>query len=115
MRRLFASALAVLFAAPALASSGMTTTTTVMRQGPSTKARAIMAIPSDARIDIGRCDRGWCFITFRSQIGWVKQTNVLAVADPPPPRVVVVGRPYYGPYWGGFGPRPLFYRGWRRF
>ena len=69
MRRLFASALAVLFAAPALASSGMTTTTTVMRQGPTTKARAIMAIPSDARIDIGRCDRGWCFITFRSQIG----------------------------------------------
>src|SRR5215472_5030286 len=96
-----------------------------LRAGPGTDAQIITLIPRGAVVEVGTCANSWCQVTFGSNTGFSIATNLglgpvraapppVVVQEPPPPVVVypppavvvgppVVYRPYYGPYYGGWG------------
>lgn len=102
----------------ALASSALTTSPTVMRASPSSKARVVQAIPNNAQIDLNFCENAWCYVSWRNLFGYVSAKTIVALPEPPPPTVVYVAPPYYGWGWDygpgwGFGPAFGFRGGFR--
>lgn len=59
--------------APAQAAPGMVTGNVNVRTGPGVGYIAIDTVLYGEGVDIGRCKRGWCFISHRSVDGWVSQ------------------------------------------
>ncbi len=117
MRRLPVLLLAApLFLSQAFASPALIDYATVLRAAPSPKARALQALPADTRVDVGACDKAWCFVTTRDRIGYVSEKAVLNLPERPPRRVVYIARPVFvGPYYGvgyGYGFRRGFGRRW---
>jgi hypothetical protein len=53
---LFISALQI---GQAVASPALTSFATIMRSAPSSKARVVQAIPSNAEIDVSNCGKYW--------------------------------------------------------
>lgn len=111
----------VVFSAPALAELAMTGGPVAMRAGPSGNAAIVERIPASAKIELGKCVRGWCRASWRNRPGYIPADAV--VLGPPPatlpgnemPPPVVYALPTYvtppawrwnGPYVGtnfGFG------------
>jgi hypothetical protein len=117
MRRvLVVLGMSTLISGQALASPALTSSPTIMRASPSSKARVIQAIPNNVQIDLNYCDKAWCYVSWRNLLGYVSAKSVVALPEAPPPGVVygppaVVVAPYYGWGWDygwgwGFGPGP---------
>ena len=83
MRRfLLAAGLCFVFAAPSFADPAMTGAPVTMRAAPSGKARAVQQIPTSAEIDVSKCNRGWCYSSWRNRFGYIPAE---AVVEGPPP------------------------------
>jgi hypothetical protein len=117
-RFLLAAGLSFVFAAPGFADPAMTRAPVTMRAAPSVKARVVQQIPMSAEIDVSKCNRGWCYSSWRNRFGYIPAEAV--VGGPPatlsrnalPPPVVdaqttIVAPPaptWSGPYVGfGWG------------
>jgi uncharacterized protein YraI len=121
----FAAALVIVSAAVADAAPARLASNTNLRTGPGTNFGIITTVPGGAVVNVIRCTAAWCNVLWRGRPGYMIARNlgraapVVVRAAPAP--VVVVGPPYYGPYY--YGPRyywgPRFYYGrrwgrWRR-
>ena len=83
MRRyLLAAGLCFIFAAPSFADPAMTGAPVTMRAAPSGKARVVQQIPASAEIDVSKCNRGWCYSSWRNRFGYIPAE---AVVEGPPP------------------------------
>lgn len=71
-----AAAVAGLIAAPTLASAltAVTTDSTALRAGPAFDFPVVDQIPSDVRVNVHGCVRGyrWCDVSWRDARGWVQ-------------------------------------------
>jgi hypothetical protein len=100
--------------APAVAELAMTGAPVAMRAGPTGKAGVV--IPQSAAIEVLRCARGWCRVSWRGRFGYIPAGSV--VLGPPRatlpgdkmPPPLVNGQPtsvsppafrWTGPYVGG--------------
>jgi hypothetical protein len=107
--------LSIVLVAPAVAELAMTGAPVTMRAGPTGKAGVVQRIPQSAEIDVLKCARGWCRVSWRGRFGYVPAEAV--VLGPPtatlhgemPPPVVdaqpTSAKPpafrWTGPYVGG--------------
>jgi hypothetical protein len=80
-RFLLAAGLCFIFVAPSFADPAMTGTPVTMRAAPSGKARVVQQIPASAEIDVSKCNRGWCYSSWRNRFGYIPAE---AVEGPPP-------------------------------
>ncbi len=72
----------IAFAAPAPAELAMTGAPVAMRVGPTGKAGIVQRIPQSAEIDLEKCARAWCRVSWRGRFGYVPADAV--VLGPPP-------------------------------
>ncbi len=102
---------------PAAATPAMTTSPTVMRDAPSSRAHVVQSIPGNAEIDIGGCGKVWCSASWRDISGFVAARVVSTAGGPPPVYAdepplgppVEVGPPVFvAPFGWGYG------YGWHR-
>ncbi len=119
MRRyLLAAGLSFVFAAPSFADPAMTGALVMMRAAPSGKARVVQQIPASAEIDVSKCNRGWCYSSWRNRFGYIPAEVVVGgppatlsgnalpppAGDPQPTTVAPTPPTWTGPYVGfGWG------------
>jgi hypothetical protein len=97
---------------PAIAELAMTGAPVTMRSGPTGNAGVVQRIPQSAEIDVEKCVRNWCRVSWRGRFGYVPAEAV--VIGPPPatlpgdemPPPVVSASPTYAtpPAWRWTGP-----------
>jgi len=125
----------VLAAAVALAMStgtafavmGKTNTDVALRTAPTAQAELILNLPEGTLVNVGRCSRGWCGVTWNKYGGYVRESALQFQSAPAGgPPAIPVFPPY--PYKAGHYPtadayydlppyaatNPSFYR-WRFF
>jgi Bacterial SH3 domain len=126
--RMLAVAVALAMSAgTAFAVMGKTTTDVALRRAPTAQAELILNLSKGTLVNVGRCSRGWCGVTWNKYSGYVRESALQflsTLADGPP--VIPVFPPY--PYKAGHYPtadayydlppyaatNPSFYR-WRHF
>jgi hypothetical protein len=126
--RVFAAAVALAMSAgTAFAVMGKTNTDVALRTAPTAHAELILNLPEGTLVNVGRCSRGWCGVTWNKYGGYVR-ASALQFQSPPAagPPAIPVFPPY--PYKAGHYPtadayydlppyaatNPSFYR-WRHF
>jgi hypothetical protein len=117
-RYLLAACLSFVFAAQSFADPAMTGALVTMRVAPSGKARVVQQIPASAEIDVLKCNRGWCYSSWRNRFGYIPAGAVVEgppatlpgnglpppVVDARPTTVAPPMRTWTGPYVGfGWG------------
>ena len=126
--RMLAAAVALAMSTgTAFAMIGKTTTDVALRTAPTARAELILNLPEGTLVNVGRCSRGWCGVTWNKYGGYVRasalQFQNTPAAGPP---AIPVFPPY--PYKAGHYPtadayydlppyaatNPSFYR-WRHF
>ena len=111
----------------AFAVMGKTTTDVALRVAPAAQAELMLNIPGGALVNVGRCSRGWCGVTYYDYGGYVRESGLQFQSTPAGgPPAIPVYPPY--PYKAGHYPtaeayydlppyaaiNPSFYR-WRFF
>lgn len=99
-------------AGPALAELAMTGAPVAMRAGPSGKTGVVQHIPQTAEIELLKCARGWCRVSWRGRFGYVPEETVvlgpppatLPTGEMPPPFVRVQPTYVTPPAWSWTGP-----------
>jgi hypothetical protein len=81
-RLCFGLGVSIAFAAPALAELAMAGAPVAMRVGPTGKAGIVQRIPQSAEIEVEKCARTWCRVSWRGRFGYVPADAV--VLGPPP-------------------------------
>lgn len=126
--RIAASAAVVILlsAVCAVAKPIATVGETNLRKSPGTDSPVLTIIPKGATVEVGKCSKGWCEVSFESRDGFVIARNVgLAPRRAGPAQVYdeqvvdAVGAPAYAPpiYYGfhgpyyGYGPYHGYYGG----
>ena len=127
IRLLAAVAALAMSTSSALATMGKATTDVALRTGPTAQAEIILNLSQGTLVNVGRCSRGWCRVTWNRYVGYVRQSALQfqsTLASGPPG--IPVFPPY--PYKAGHYPtadayydlppyaavNPSFYR-WRHF
>ncbi|MDR3461478.1 MAG: hypothetical protein P4L76_04085 [Beijerinckiaceae bacterium] len=118
MRRIFVLLGLSMFAlGPAIASPALTAKSTILRATASPHGKVIRALPANIQIDVDKCAKAWCFVSWNEKYGYLPVSAIAALpegqapgAGEYPPGGVV---PYYGPYpyaypypgyaYGGYG------------
>ena len=127
IRLLAAVAALAMSTSSALATMGKATTDVALRTGPTAQAEIILNLSQGTLVNVGRCSRGWCRVTWNRYVGYVRQSALQFQSTPAsgPPGIPVFP-PY--PYKAGHYPtadayyalppyaavNPSFYR-WRHF
>src|SRR4029077_18809063 len=111
----------------ALAAMGKTTTDVALRRAPTAQAELILNLSKGTLVNVGRCSRGWCGVTWNKYRGYVRESELQFLSTPASgPPAIPVFPPY--PYKAGHYPtadayydlppyaatNPSFYR-WRHF
>ena len=111
----------------ALAMMGKTTSDVALRRAPTAQAALILNLSKGALVNVGRCSRGWCGVTWNKYAGYVRDSALQFLSTPAGgPPAIPVFPPY--PYKAGHYPtadayydlppyaatNPSFYR-WRFF
>jgi uncharacterized protein YraI len=104
--------ISIAFVAPALAELAMTGAPVTMRAGPSGKAGIVQHIPQTAEIELLKCARGWCRVSWRGRFGYIPADAVvfgppaatLPSGEMPPPFVNVQPTSVTPPAWRWTGP-----------
>jgi peptidyl-prolyl cis-trans isomerase C len=111
----------------AFAVMGKTNTDVALRTAPAAQADLILNLPKGSLVNVGRCSRGWCGVTWDKYGGYVRQSALQFQSTPAAgPPAIPVFPPY--PYKAGHYPtadayydlppyaatNPSFYR-WRFF
>ena len=111
----------------AFAMIGKTTTDVALRTAPTAQAELILNLPEGTLVNVGRCSRGWCGVTWNKYGGYVRASALQFQSTPAAgPPAIPVFPPY--PYKAGHYPtadayydlppyaatNPSFYR-WRHF
>jgi uncharacterized protein YrrD len=126
--RMLAAAVALAMSAgSAFAVMGKTNTDVALRTAPTAHAELILNLPEGTLVNVGRCSRRWCGVTWNKYGGYVR-ASALQFQSPPAsgPPAIPVFPPY--PYKAGHYPtadayydlppytatNPRFYR-WRHF
>jgi len=126
--RMLAAAVALAMSTgTAFAAMSKTNTDVVLRTAPTAQAELILNLSEGTLVNVGRCSRGWCGVTWNNYGGYVRQSALqfqsTAAGGPP---AIPVFPPY--PYKAGHYPtadayydlppyaatNPSFYR-WRYF
>src|SRR6476660_1557779 len=126
--RVLAAAVALAMSAgTAFALMGKTTTDVALRTAPTAQAELILNLSEGTLVNVGRCSRGWCGVTWNNYGGYVRQSALQFQSTPAGgPPAIPVFPPY--PYTAGHYPTadayyelppyaavaPSFYR-WRFF
>jgi sporulation protein YlmC with PRC-barrel domain len=111
----------------AFAVMGKTTTDVALRTAPTAHAELILNLSEGTLVNVGRCSRGWCGVTWNKYRGYVRKSALQFQSTPAAgPPAIPVFPPY--PYKAGHYPTadayydlppyaaidPSFYR-WRHF
>ena len=114
-------------AGTAFAVMGKTTTDVALRRAPTAQADIILNLSQGTLVNVGRCLRGWCGVTWNKYGGYVRESALQFQSTPASgPPAIPVYPPY--PYKAGHYPTadayydlppyaaidPSFYR-WRHF
>jgi sporulation protein YlmC with PRC-barrel domain len=126
--RMLAAAVALAMSTgTALAAMGKTNTDVALRAAPAAQAELILNLSEGTLVNVGRCSRGWCRVTWNNYGGYVRQSALQFQSTPASgPPAIPVFPPY--PYKAGHYPtadayydlppyaatNPSFYR-WRHF
>ena len=126
--RMLAAAVALAMSAgTAFAVMGKTNTDVALRTAPTAQAELILNLPEGTLVNVGRCSRGWCGVTWNKYGGYVRASALQFQSTPASgPPAIPVFPPY--PYKAGHYPtadayydlppyaatNPSFYR-WRHF
>jgi peptidyl-prolyl cis-trans isomerase C len=126
-RGLAAAVVLAMSTGAALAVMGKTTTDVALRTAPTAQAELILNLSEGTLVNVGRCSRGWCGVTWDKYGGYVRQSALQFQSTPAGgPPAIPVYPPY--PYKAGHYPTadayydlppytaidPSFYR-WRFF
>jgi len=127
MRALTAVVALAISTGTAFAMVGKTTTDVALRRAPTAHAELILNLSQGTLVNVGRCLRGWCGVTWNKYGGYVRESELEFLSTPASgPPVIPVFPPY--PYKAGHYPtadayyalppyaaiNPSFYR-WRHF
>jgi sporulation protein YlmC with PRC-barrel domain len=111
----------------AFAMMGKTTSDVALRRAPTAQAELILNLSKGTLVNVGRCSRGWCGVTWNKYAGYVRDSALQFLSTPAgSPPAIPVFPPY--PYKAGHYPtaddyydlppyaaiNPSFYR-WRFF
>ena len=126
--RMLAAAVALgMSTGTALAAMGKTNTDVALRTAPTAHAELILNLSEGTLVNVGRCSRGWCGVTWNKYGGYVRASALQLLTTPAVgPPAIPVFPPY--PYKAGHYPtadayydlppyaatNPSFYR-WRHF
>ena len=126
--RMLAAAVALAMSTgTAFAVMGKTTTDVALRTAPAAQAEPILNLSKGTLVNVGRCSRGWCGVTWNKYDGYVRASAIQFHSTPAGgPPAIPVYPPY--PYKAGHYPtvdayydlppyaatNPSFYR-WRHF
>src|SRR6476646_4525272 len=127
MRALTAVVALAISTGTAFAMVGKTTTDVALRRAPTAHAELILNLSQGTLVNVGRCLRGWCGVTWNKYRGYVPESELEFLRTPASgPPAIPVFPPY--PYRAGHYPtadayyalppyaaiNPSFYR-WRHF
>ncbi|MGC1345861.1 MAG: PRC-barrel domain-containing protein [Methyloceanibacter sp.] len=127
MRLLTAVVALAMSTGTAFAMVGKTTTDVALRRAPTAHAELILNLSQGTLVNVGRCLRGWCGVTWNKYGGYVPESELEFLSTPASgPPAIPVFPPY--PYRAGHYPtadayyalppyaaiNPSFYR-WRHF
>ena len=127
MRALTAVVALAISTGTAFAMVGKTTTDVALRRAPTAHAELILNLSQGTLVNVGRCLRGWCGVTWNKYGGYVRESELEFLSTPASgPPAIPVFPPY--PYRAGHYPtadayyalppyaaiNPSFYR-WRHF
>jgi sporulation protein YlmC with PRC-barrel domain len=127
MRALTAVVALAISTGTAFAMVGKTTTDVALRRAPTAHAELILNLSQGTLVNVGRCLRGWCGVTWNKYGGYVRESELEFLSTPASgPPAIPVFPPY--PYKAGHYPtadayyalppyaaiNPSFYR-WRHF
>src|SRR6478672_1315740 len=127
MRALTAVVALAISTGTAFAMVGKTTTDVALRRAPTAHAELILNLSQGTLVNVGRCLRGWCGVTWNKYGGYVPESELEFLSTPASgPPAIPVFPPY--PYKAGHYPtadayyalppyaaiNPSFYR-WRHF
>ncbi|MGA8434995.1 MAG: PRC-barrel domain-containing protein [Methyloceanibacter sp.] len=127
MRLLTAVVALAMSTGTAFAMVGKTTTDVALRRAPTAHAELILNLSQGTLVNVGRCLRGWCGVTWNKYGGYVPESELEFLSAPASsPPAIPVFPPY--PYRAGHYPtadayyalppyaaiNPSFYR-WRHF
>src|SRR6476660_8041434 len=127
MRALTAVVALAISTGTAFAMVGKTTTDVALRRAPTAQAELILNLSKGTLVNVGRCSRGWCGVTWNKYRGYVRESELQFLSTPASgPPAIPVFPPY--PYKAGHYPtaddyydvppyaatNPSFYR-WRHF
>ena len=66
----------------AFAVVGKTTTDVALRRAPTAHAELILNLSQGALVDVGRCLRGWCGVTWNTYAGYVRESELEFLSTP---------------------------------
>jgi uncharacterized protein YrrD len=127
IRVLAAAAALAMSTGTAFAMMAKTTSDVALRRAPTAQAELILNLSKGTLVNVGRCSRGWCGVTWNKYAGYVRDTALQFLSTPAGgPPAIPVFPPY--PYKAGHYPtadayydlppyaaiNPSFYR-WRHF
>src|SRR5271169_4444624 len=87
----------------AFAMMGKTTSDVALRRAPTAQAELILNLSKGTLVNVGRCSRGWCGVTWNKYAGYVRDSALQFLSTPAvSPRAIPVFPPY--PYKAGHYP-----------
>jgi SH3-like domain-containing protein len=83
LMRVLAAVLALAMSSgTALAVMGKTATDVALRTAPAAQAELIVNLAEGTLVNVGRCSRGWCGVTWNNYGGYVRQSALQFLSAP---------------------------------